>query len=470
MELKYSKIMLALVAFIIISPLIDVMTTASILFIDLPITVGIIIRLAYLGAMAAWIVYAATKSKRARLYLLYLTGFAVLVVINFVTGMVVKEPFFIVEELTFYTKVVYFHVLFFGFLLLLEALAKNGSDTKKQLVNYFLLASGTISFVFVVAQLTGTSLANYARSKEGWTGWFYAGNEIGASMAILLPITALYATTKTTSLKKGIIIHWLPFFFLSLSMLALGTKVGYGGILIVLLSILVGSFIMLLMKKKDEEKKVIKANALVSGVLLGALALTTPFTPVFGNMFAHFDILGISFEKKPIEFDEFGEEIVDPEDEEPILTAEQLENLVFSSREQYALDYKEQFSEAPLIQQLFGMGYAGNYEQPTKQKPLKMIEMDFHDWFYAFGIIGFLYMMAPIIYFAVRYVLQFIKHFKTTFNYFGILTGVAFLIGIGISYTAGHVLTAPSVSIYLAFLFAVLVVISEIEATQKTSL
>ncbi|MFJ7934361.1 O-antigen ligase family protein [Sporosarcina sp. NPDC096371] len=467
MELKHSKIMLALVAFIILQPVIDVLTTASILFIDLPLTVGVLIRLAYLGIMAAWIVYAATKSKRAKLYLLYLVGFAVLVVVNFVTGMMVKKPFFIVEELTFYTKAVYFHVLFFGFLLLIESLAKNGSDTKKQLVNYFLLASGIISAVFVIAQLTGTSLANYARSKEGWTGWFYAGNEIGAAMAILLPITALYATSKTTSLKKSVIIHWLPFIFLSLSMLALGTKVGYGGILIVLLSIICGSVIMLMWKKKDEEKKVLKANALVSGVLIGALALTTPFTPVFGNMFAHLDILGISFKKPPVEYNALGEEIVVPEDEGPKITAKELENLVFSSREQYAADYKVQFADAPLIQQLFGMGFAGNYDHPEPHKPLKMIEMDFHDWFYAFGILGFLYMMAPIIYFAVKYVWQFIRNFKETFNYFGILTGVAFLIGMGISFTAGHVLTAPSVSIYLAFLFAVLVVVSRDTRLEK---
>ena len=449
--------MLALVAFIIIQPIIDILTTASILFIDIPLTIGVIIRLAYLAVMAGWIIYAATKSKRAKLYLLYLVGFAVLVIVNFVTSMTVKEPFFVVEELTFYTKVVYFHVLFFGFLLLIEALAKNGTDTKKQLVNYFLIASGIISAVFIIAQLTGTSLANYARSKEGWTGWFYAGNEIGATMAILLPITALYAVNKMTAAKK--FIHWIPFILLSISMLALGTKVGYGGIIIVLLSVLIGSLIMLLMKNKDTDKQVVKANVLVSIILLIVLSFTTPFTPVFGNMFAHLNILGISMGDKPVELDEFGEEIeIDEEEEEdPFITGKQFENLVFSSREQYAADYTRQFAEAPISQKLFGMGFAGNYDYPQPHKPLKMIEMDFHDWFYSFGIIGFLYMMAPIVYFALKYVWQFITNFKTRFTYFGILTGVAFLIGIGISYTAGHVLTAPSVSIYLAFIFAVLV-------------
>ena len=469
MKLKEHKLMIALVAFILIQPIIDVLTTASILYTDLPLTLGVIVRLAYLALMAGWVIYAATKSKKARLYLLYLTGFAALVMANFFINMATKEPFFIAEELTFYTKVVYFHVLFFGFLLLIEKLIENGSDMKKLLVNYFLIASGIISFVFIVAQLTGTSLANYARSKEGWTGWFYAGNEIGATMAILLPITAIYAVSKTTSVKKAAL-HWLPFILLSISMLALGTKVGYAGIAIVLLTVFVGSVIMLLWKGKAINREVVSANALVSPILLAILIVVTPFSPVFGNMFAHFDILGISFEEKPVELDEFGEEVITEEEEGPLITGQQIENLVFSSREQYKADYARQFSEAPIAQKLFGMGYAGNYEQPERHKPLKMIEMDFHDWFYAFGIIGFLYMMAPIVYFAGKYIWQFIRDFKNRFNYFGMLTGIAFIVGVGISYTAGHVLTAPAVSVYLAFLFAVLVVISEIESNRKTSL
>ncbi len=469
MELKQHRIMIALVAFILIQPLVDVLTTASILYTSLPLTIGVVIRLAYMAIMAGWIVHAATKSKRAKYYLFYLVGFAALVFVNFGMNMVIKEPFLIVEEITFYTKAVYFHVLFFGFLLLLESLRESGSDHKQMLINYLLIVSGMISAVFVIAQITGTSLTNYARSKEGWTGWFYAGNEIGATMAILLPITAIYAVYKSTTLKKAVV-HWIPFIFLSISMLALGTKVGYAGIAIVLATVFIGSIIMLFMKGGQDDRQIVKANALFSPILLAVLIVVTPFTPVFGNMFAHFDILGISFDSTSVELDEFGEEIPPEEDTGPLFTGEQIENLVFSSREQYKMDYQSQFEAAPVMQKLFGMGYAGNYEMPERHKQLKMIEMDFHDWFYAFGILGFLYMMAPILYFSGKYVWQFIKDLQNRFNYFGMLTGIAFLIGIGIAYTAGHVLTAPGVSIYLAFLLAVLVVTSNEESDPKRHL
>lgn len=461
MELNRHNIMLALVAFVMIQPIIDVLTTASLLFIDLPLTLGVIIRLLYLAAMALWIIYASRKSKRAKLYLLYLVGLAVFVVINFIVGYTVKEPFYIVQELTYYTKIVYFHVLLFGFILLLESMKKEeGSDTARQLVNYFLIASLTISVVFIIAHLTGTSLANYARSKEGWTGWFYAGNEIGASMSMLLPITALFAVYKTTTTRK--LLHWLPFVLLSVAMLGLGTKVGYGGILIVLLSIFFGSLLLLLTTKEYPARQRVKANSFVSLILLILLVVATPFTPVFGNMYAHLDILGISLEKPPVEVDQDGNEIPseDVEDEEPLISSEQFENLVFSSRETYKADYVEQFKDAPISQKMFGMGFAGNYDAPAPHKPLKMIEMDFHDWFYSFGILGFLYMVAPIVWFAGRFILKLVMNLKENFNYFSILTGISFLIGIGISYTAGHVLTAPSVSVWLAFLLATVTVVS----------
>lgn len=461
MELNRHNIMLALVAFVMIQPIIDVLTTASLLFIDLPLTLGVIIRLAYLAIMAIWIVNESRKSKRARLYLLYLSGLAVFVIINFIVGYTVKEPFYMMQELTYYTKVVYFHVLLFGFILLLESMKKeDGSDNARQLINYFLIASLTISVVFIIAHLTGTSMSNYARSKEGWTGWFYAGNEIGASMSMLLPITALFAVYKTTTTRK--LLHWLPFVLLSVAMLGIGTKVGYGGILIVLLSIFFGSLLLLITTKEYPARQRVKANSFISLILLIALIVTTPFTPVFGNMYAHLDILGISLEKPPVELDDDGNEIPpeDTDDEEPLISGEQFENLVFSSRETYKANYVEQFKDAPISQKLFGMGFAGNYDAPAPHKPLKMIEMDFHDWFFSFGILGFIYMVAPIIWFAGSFIVKLVMNFKQNFNYFSILTGISFLVGIGISYTAGHVLTAPSVSIWLAFLLAVVTVVS----------
>ena len=454
--MKNQRFLLFMVAFIVLQPVIDILTTATILWTDLSISVGIVLRTLYFLLMTVFILYMAFQSKRAKYYLAYLVGLFILLIINIAMNMQIKDPYYLVQELTFFNKAVYFHVMLFGFLLIFEQLKLNGTNVKEQIIRTFLTSSIIISAVFIVAQLTQTSMKNYVRSKEGWTGWFYAGNEIGAIMAILLPITALYAVQKTSSWKD--IKYWIPFVGLSLSMLALGTKVGYGGIVVVLLSALIGSLILWAWNKKSS----FKINTMVSGLFLVILIAVTPFTPVFHNMYAHLGILGIDFSNKENEPElGLGENIDDEDTEDQEITNEQFQNLVFSSREQYAENYKKEFNEAPLAQKLFGMGYAGNYDVPTKEKPLKIVEMDFHDFFYTFGILGFIYLIAPLVYLASKYVLRIIQNFKYHFNYFTIFTGVSFLLGIGISYTAGHVLTAPSVSIYLGALLAILSIYGE---------
>ena len=53
-----------------------------------------------------------------------------------------------------------------------------------------------------------------------------------------------------------------------------------------------------------------------------------------------------------------------------------------------------------MSQKLLGMGYAGNFKYNEQKQPdPKLIEMDFHDWFYDFGIIGFVLLMIPFIYY-----------------------------------------------------------------------
>lgn len=447
---KSQNFLIIMIAFIVLQPIIDVLTTASILWTNSSLSVGILLRTLYFLTMAVFILVLALKVKQARWYLAYLIGLAAMLVINIVVNMQVKSPYYLVQELTFFNKAIYFHVMLFGFLLIFKLMKENGKDVKTQIIRMLLTSSIIISAVFIISQLTQTSMSNYARSKEGWTGWFYAGNEIGAIMSILLPLTALYAVQKTNGWKD--IKYWVPFIALSISMLALGTKVGYGGILVVLLSSLMGSLILWFMKKE----RTFKMNAMVSGLLLAVFLAVTPFTPVFNNMYAHLGILGIEISNNdPDELPpQNGDQEIAPEDEEPLITGEQFQNLVFSSREQYAKDYKYQFADAPMVQKLFGMGFAGNYEE---DKPKKMIEMDFHDFFYAFGLLGFLYIMSPLIWFTGVILLSVIKDLSREFSYFTIFTGVSLLLGFGIAYSAGHTLTAPGVSIYLATVMALFV-------------
>src|SRR5699024_9704446 len=59
---------------------------------------------------------------------------------------------------------------------------------------------------------------------------------------------------------------------------------------------------------------------------------------------------------------------------------------ILSSRHLYLQETKDDFMEADILRNAFGLGYAGDYEQGPK-----IIEMDFFDLFFSYGIIGTVY-------------------------------------------------------------------------------
>ena len=441
-------------AFIIWQPVIDVLTSASLLLLNISLTVGVIVRVLFMAALALMLLWKARRSGLARKYIFYLIALAAVIVINIALNVNIKDPYYIASELKFFNKIVYFPIMFIGFSMLYVYLKREHVPFKEKTTTYFLYASLIISAVFIVSFITGTSLSNYSHTKIGFTGWFYAGNEIGAIMAIILPITALYAIERTDHAREWR--YWIPFVLLAISMQFLGTKVGYGGILVVLLASFFSMLILFFTKERTEK---IRSNMLISLVLIAVLAVTTPITPVFHNMFAHLSLLNIEldFGGKDKKIDpETGEEEEEGQEEE--ITNEQIQNLVFSSREKYLQEMEYQFAEAPMSQKLFGMGFAGNYEEPEPGKTPRMIEMDFFDLFFSLGIVGFLTMMSLPLYYVIRFLVHFVRNIKQTFTPVNVMYGVAFILGIGISATAGHVLTAPAVSIYVASVMALLMV------------
>lgn len=448
--MKFKTLLLALVAFIAVQPIIDVLTLGSMTIFSSSITFGVIIRALYMAVLSLLLLLFIKKRPEYKWYVIYLIGLGVLLIINSAVNSQLKDPYFLFHELKFFNKVIYFHIVLFGLLMIYKELRKQSINVEKKTTTYFWFSGLTIGLIFVIAHLTGTSINSYAWNKIGYSAWFYAGNEIGAIMAIIMPIVTLWAIERTNTYKQAY--YWIPVVIMSFSMIMLGTKVGYGGILIVLLTVIIGSGILMLMKQTSKK---VKTNLGLATILLVLLGVLTPITPVFTNTFTHLSILGIelpSTQTPP----EDTEEVQDPADEsEVVLTNEQVQNLVFSSREKYLVEMKQEFDASTPIQKVFGMGFAGNYEN---EGALAMIEMDFHDWFFSFGMLGFIYFIAPLVYYTSRFIWFFIRHIKTEFSYFTMLYGVSFLLALGIAATAGHTLTAPAVSIYPAAILAMVTI------------
>ena len=140
----------------------------------------------------------------------------------------------------------------------------------------------------IIAMQTGTDFPSYPHSKIGSRGWFFAGNDLSALFAIMFPIVVLYSIYKTTSFSK--IYYWIPTILAMYASIMVGTKVGYGAIVLTLGVALFFSFIEYIINRKKKKGFTYLVNTIVAAVVLGGLIVLTPHTPIAKNMGIHMQI------------------------------------------------------------------------------------------------------------------------------------------------------------------------------------
>ncbi|WP_242310756.1 O-antigen ligase family protein [Bacillus cereus group sp. BfR-BA-01331] len=477
-----------LLIFIILQPVLDLLTSLSIELLKVNATVGIMVRFLIMAMGGIYILIQA-KERENRKFLIYLVLLGAILGIGFINNKLIKSPIVIAEEVKFIGKALYIYIMLVSYILALKSLKKtvNISDKVRNSIVYSTLI---INAIMVISITTSTDFGSYEWMKVGSRGWFYAGNELGSILAIIFPIVVLYSIQKTKSVKH--VLYWIPSLLMIYSLIQVGTKVGMGSIGATLAAAIGIIVLQLLFDRRNPNKKSLTLNALIAIVLLAGVVGTFKMTPLAQNMGIHNNYLAeqnvaqhgqkeqeikdkLKKEQEIKEKEEKQHKVEKPEEKAKVeaevkkeLEKEQKkenqENLIFSGRQVYEERHKQFFKEAPTSQKLLGMGYAGNYKYNEQKQPdPKLIEMDFHDWFYDFGIIGFALMMIPFIYYGVRILLAFVTRFKEIFNVkYGMITA-SLVLALGIAYIAGHILTAPGVGIYFVVVLAYLIVDLEIE-------
>ncbi|MDP4087062.1 MAG: O-antigen ligase family protein [Bacillota bacterium] len=413
-----SKFMFIGFSYILLQPFLDLLTSLSLHLFEKDLTISLLTRMIFLIFAGIYLLFFS------RLYqknvFLYFGILFIFFVIQLMINHSYKPTFHLFEELKYMVKLIYFVVVLIFYYVLFKQIPPYQNKT----IHYLVYASTIIGLIMLVSGMTGTAFSSYEGGKEGNVGWFYAGNELGAILAMSFPIVVLSALLKSRK-------FWISAALLIYSLLALGTKVGYGAIVMVLVIALIMSTYNHFLHKKNWGSIVILVLFLICTIAY------TPFSPLAHNLNIHLSWLGVGNQTNKIEH----------------VTNEQVENLVYSGREKFLSDQKQFYLAAPLSQKLFGMGYGGNY-----QKNAKLIEMDFYDVFFSFGMIGVVLYFIPIVFLVIR---LFNVAGMNLFRYINtqnalMITGI--ILGFGISFTAGHVLTAPAVSIYLALLLSYFVV------------
>ena len=477
-----------LLFFIILQPVLDLLTSLSITLLKSNATVGILVRFLIMAVGGIYILIQA-KEKENRKFLIYLILLAGVLGVGFINNKLVKDPIVLSEEVKFVAKALYIYIMLGSYILALKSLKKtvNISDKVRNSIVYSTLI---INAIMVISISTSTDFGSYEWMKVGSRGWFYAGNELGSILAIIFPIVVLYSIQKTKSWKH--VLYWIPSLLMIYSLIQVGTKVGMGSIGATLAAAIGIIVLQLLFDRKNPNKKSLAFNAVIAIVLLAGVVGTFKQTPLAQNMGIHNNYLSeqnvaqqgqkekeikekLKKEQELKAKEEKHHKVEKPEEKAKIeeevkkeLEKEQKkenqENLIFSGRQVYEERHKQFFKEAPMSQKLLGMGYAGNFKYNEQKQPdPKLIEMDFHDWFYDFGIIGFALLMIPFIYYGLRILLVFITRFKEIFNIKYGMIAASLLLALGIAYIAGHILTAPGVGIYFVVVLAYLIVDLEIE-------
>lgn len=121
---------------------------------------------------------------------------------------------------------------------------------------------------------------------------------------------------------------------------------------------------------------------------------------------------------------------------------------LLSGRNKFFKKSLKNYTESSVLDKALGMGYISPKKNIVQER--KLVEIDYFDIFFCHGILGTLIYLVPLatlIFISLkRFFTRFIINIK---NYTLIFMIYSILIGFGIALTAGHVFTAPAVSMVL---------------------
>ena len=390
--------------FILIQPVLDLITGICLHVFSLNLTIGIIIRMLFL----LFIMYATTfiyKKKLSLIYYLIVTFYSIIYLINIGTN---SHLFGQVQGLL---RVFYFPLLLVSFYDLRDEIKISTATLFTTLTLYLI-------FIFIPMTLN-LGFKSYEITKSGTLGYYNSANEISGIISILTPIVFMIFNSKGKSILK--VIYILLYLVV---ILTIGTKTP-------LLSLLITigmTFIYIMIKSyKDKKYKRILSSFIIIVIGIISLIILIPKTNFYKNIKVHLDFLKV-------------EDVTDIIDNGNLI-----DHFIFSQRVTFLTDRKSIYDNATFQEKLFGIGYYYNGKKD------KQVEMDYFDIYLNHGIIGF------IIFFSVYlYILVQTTKIKRKLNFNLYMLNVSMLLILFLSLFTGHIITAPAVSLIVVVIIMML--------------
>lgn len=417
--------------FLLIQPILDLVTSLMVRFTNLSLTIGMVVRGLFLFIMVIYLLFVnkSIHRKKSIIYLGILCIFSILYLIT-------KDGIFTLGFLK--TEVIYlFKYMYFPIIALCLINAFDELQIKKEKIFKVCIIEAIIySILIILPEITNTAFSSYIDNNEGTVGWFYAANEIGAIMVALFPFLYYLLFERESVVKIA-----LTFTIVILTMTLLGTKTSFLGMLIT--EILYTLYFLFNYKKN-------RAYGLKWSIII--IIISFGLIP---NIHAVKNLQNAIAESSHIK-----EEVKEDNEKEnkkytsSSPSVQRIIKVALSGRDKFFYNTLEIYDNANIDDKLLGIGFV-NRNEINNKKIEKLIEIDPLDVFFHYGIIGFIILFIPLIYIVYRTLKSIFKNkfglsfFKFTNIYvIGIITMISMI--------AGHVYSSPAVSIYVSFAMAML--------------
>lgn len=407
--------------FILLQPIIDIITSVMINEFNLDISLGMIVRFAFLFYALVYIV----KNKDKKI-MIYLAIWLLYLGINLIGNFIIKDNFNIITQAILLIKMIYFPLILLFFVLYFK---NNKELDNKVFINVSLL----VGLSLVVSYLTKTAYCSYENYENCYTkgvvAWFNSANEYGLILIALLGFT-INGFLKKASLKNEIALYLIIIF-----LCMLGTKASYVGVVGVTSLYVIYYLISCYFDKK---KFAYFRKVFVLIITIFVVAICTSKLPISTNLSSNYD--------RAVE----NAKIEGKSDDE--LEKDVQENLLFNGREDFININLNMYKNSPLFSKLFGLTTQGNYYEGLEYS--RIIERDFHDLIIFYGVIGFIVEMLLPVYLLIQVFKRIFKDFKVLLKDENMIYTIVITMILFASFIAGHCLFQPAVSIYLAYLVA----------------
>ena len=428
--------------FLILLPIIDILTALSTRFNLNIISIGMVYKSLFL-LIVFFKTFKTCYLNNDKLYLLII--FLEVLYILLYSYFHLINSMNIISEIVYFIKILYYPSLLLNMYVYLKNKHINIYEISKVL-GLVVIEYGILLLIPIILK---NGFPTYINNLSGTIGWFYSANEVSIILILLFPF--IYSLFHDQAILKIIFAS-----FLIIVISTIGTKAS-------MLGLVIDTFLMLTI---DLSKK----NRIKKGVITSNLVVLILAIIVFFNSHTFYNIkviLGIqqtqsgilSIQQKELETKRIQERnLINEEiekldkglnDKESIIMAlyNKYGAAMLSDRDIYfKVTYKIYKKYYNLSTLLLGIGYTNNSLINTYAVE-KLIEIDPLDIFFHSGIILLLITLFPFIYYIYRLIQ--IKKVKSTSFFYLMMLGMI----LSLSFISGHILMAPAVSIYIVLYF-----------------